>query len=57
MKMKLIAILLLVLGGIGLVMSAMMFGDIGVAAGIASIVSILSGIGFLQVSKALKSSA
>lgn len=37
-------------------MSTMMFGDIGLAAGIGSVTAILSGIGFYKVDKLLKSS-
>ena len=46
--MKIIAILLIVVGIGGIIMGTMMFGDIGVAAMIAGIVGILSGIGFLM---------
>ncbi|MEE8817229.1 MAG: hypothetical protein SOH60_12265 [Lachnospiraceae bacterium] len=51
--MKIIGILLLVLGIIGLVMGMMMFGDIGIACIVGALSAILSGIGFLQVSKKL----
>ncbi|CAM3173699.1 hypothetical protein FITA111629_07745 [Filibacter tadaridae] len=49
--MKIIGILLLIVGGIGLILSSMMFGDIGIAAAIGSISAILSGIGFLKLKK------
>lgn len=49
--MKVISIILIVLGVLGLLLSTMMFGDIGVAAAIASITAILSGVGFMQVNK------
>jgi hypothetical protein len=49
--MKVIGILLLVVGGIGILLGGMMFGDIGLAAWIGSVVGILSGIGFLQAGK------
>lgn len=52
--MKTIGFLLLVVGVLGLLVSAMMFGDIGVAAAIGSIVGILSGIGFMNVPKAIR---
>jgi membrane protein implicated in regulation of membrane protease activity len=52
-KMKIIGILLLVLGIIGLVMGMMMFGDIGIACIVGALSAILSGIGFLQVAKKL----
>ncbi len=51
--MKIIGILLLVLGIIGLVMGMMMFGDIGIACIVGALSAILSGIGFLQVAKKL----
>jgi hypothetical protein len=44
--MKIVAILLIVFGIIGLLLSFMMFGDIGIAAAIGSITAILCGIGF-----------
>jgi len=53
--MIVIAILLLLAGVIGLVMSTMMFGDIGVAAAIAAITALLSGIGFLLARRSIKS--
>ncbi|WP_169823136.1 hypothetical protein [Anaerobacillus alkalilacustris] len=49
--MKLIAILLIALGSLGLLMSVMMYGDIGIAAAIGAITALLSGIGFLKVNK------
>lgn len=52
--MKIIAILLLVVGGIGFILSTMMFGDIGVAAGIGSVSAILTGVGFLKLNKQLE---
>jgi hypothetical protein len=51
--LKIIGILLLVLGGIGLAMGAMMFGDIGIAAIIGASSAILSGIGFIICNKKL----
>ena len=44
---KIIAISLIIVGVAGLGLSSMMLGDIGVAAGIGSIMSILAGVGFL----------
>ncbi|WP_174234311.1 hypothetical protein [Bacillus sp. V59.32b] len=52
--MKAIAIILIVLGAIGLLISTMMFGDIGIASAIGSITAILSGTGLLLVNKELK---
>ncbi|MCK0471440.1 hypothetical protein [Halalkalibacter sp. APA_J-10(15)] len=51
--MKVISIILISFGSLGLLMSTLMFGDIGIAAAIGSITAILSGIGFLQVNKRL----
>ncbi|MEK4407008.1 hypothetical protein MKZ26_21795 [Sporosarcina sp. FSL K6-6792] len=51
--MKIIGILLLIVGVIGLVLSTMMFGDIGIAAAIGAISAILTGIGFLKLNKQL----
>jgi len=51
--MKTIGILLLIVGGIGLVLSTMMFGDIGIAAAIGAITAILTGVGFLKLNKQL----
>ena len=52
--MKVIGILLIVLGAIGLLMGLMMFGDIGIACIVGALSALLSGIGFLIVSKHLK---
>ena len=51
--MKVISILLIVTGGIGVILGGMMFGDIGIAAFIGAITAILSGVGFLMVGKKL----
>jgi len=53
-QMKGISIALIVIGAVGLLMSMMMFGDIGIAAGIGSITAILSGIGFNIADKRLQ---
>ncbi|MEQ6391138.1 hypothetical protein RZN22_17780 [Bacillaceae bacterium S4-13-58] len=52
--MKIISIVLIVVGVVGILLSLMMFGDIGIAAFIGSLVGLLSGIGFLQVDKSIK---
>ena len=49
--MKIIAILLMVLGIMGIIAGSMMFGDISVAAIIGALAALLSGIGFLFVNK------
>lgn len=51
--MKVIGILLIVLGVIGIVLGLMMFGDIGVACVVGALAALLSGIGFLPVAKKL----
>lgn len=52
--MKLIGILLILLGIVGIVMGAMMFGDIGLACIVGAISALLSGVGFLSVDKKMK---
>lgn len=49
--MKLIGILLILLGIVGIVMGAMMFGDIGIACIVGALSALLSGFGFLSVNK------
>ncbi|MDQ0158353.1 hypothetical protein [Alkalibacillus salilacus] len=51
--MKIIGFTLIVVGVIGILLSMMMFGDIGIAAFIGSLSALLSGIGFVQVNKSL----
>jgi len=53
--MKIIAIILIVVGIIGLFLSTLMFGDIGIAAAIGSVTAVLSGFGFINVNKQLQS--
>ncbi|OAX49900.1 hypothetical protein [Paenibacillus sp. AD87] len=52
--MKSIAILLLIVGVVGIALGGMMYGDIGIAAMIGSSTAVLSGIGFLIQSKSKK---
>lgn len=52
--MKVIAIILIVLGIIGIAMGFMMFGDIGVACIVGALAALFSGVGFLMVNKKLK---
>ncbi len=52
--MRIIAILLILIGVIGLFLSSMMFGDIGLAAGIGSVTAILSGAGFFIAAKHMR---
>ena len=49
--MKAIGILLIILGVIGILMGFMMFGDIGIACFVGALSALLSGIGFIKVSK------
>lgn len=51
--MKVIGILLIVVGVLGILMGMMMFGDIGVACIVGACAALLSGIGFLKVDKRL----
>jgi hypothetical protein len=53
--MKIVSIILIVIGVLGLLMSMMMFGDIGIAAAIGSITALLSGFGFFSMNKKLNS--
>jgi len=46
-----LGILLILWGVIGIVMSTMMFGDIGIACIVGGITALLSGIGFLRVKR------
>lgn len=50
-KMKIIGILEIILGVIGILMGFMMFGDIGVACIVGALAALLSGIGFIIASK------
>ncbi len=47
--MKIIGILLIWVGLLGILMGCMMFGDIGLACLVGAITALLSGIGFLLV--------
>jgi len=49
--MKVIGILLIIIGVLGLAMGCMMFGDIGIACIIGAAAALLSGIGFLIAAK------
>lgn len=51
--MLVIAILLLIVGLLGIIMATMMFGDIGIAAAIGALSAILLGIGFIVANKRL----
>lgn len=52
--MKIIGILLIVVGILGILMGMMMFGDIGIACLVGAITALLSGIGFLVASAKIK---
>lgn len=54
--MKVIGGLLILVGLLGIAAGGMMFGDIGIAAMIAGVVGLLSGIGFWRVPKPVKQS-
>lgn len=49
--MKTIGILLIILGVVGILMGAIMFGDIGIACMVGALSALLSGIGFLSSCK------
>jgi hypothetical protein len=51
--MKIIGIILIAIGGIGLILGGMMFGDIGLAAWIGAVTALVSGFGFLKLNKTL----
>lgn len=49
--MKVIGIIEIVLGVLGMLMGLMMFGDIGIACIVGALAALLSGIGFIITSK------
>ncbi len=49
--MKGIGIVLIILGGFGILLGFMMYGDIGIACLVGATASLFSGIGFIMVSK------
>ena len=51
--MKVIGILLIVLGIVGILMGCVMSGDSGIACLVGAFAALLSGIGFLQAAKRL----
>lgn len=53
--MRIVAVLLILLGVVGLAMGGMMFGDIGVAAMIGAAAALLSGIGFFLAARVIDS--
>lgn len=52
--MKIIAIILIIIGLIGIFLGSMMYGDIGLAAIIGASASLVSGIGFLKINKSIQ---
>ncbi len=52
--MKAVGIILIVIGVVGILLGMMMYGDIGIAAIIGASGALVSGIGFLQVNKAIE---
>ena len=55
--MKVIGILLVILGIIGLLMGMLMFGDIGIACMVGALSALLSGIGFIIVNGKISNSS
>lgn len=53
-SVKVIGIILIVLGILGIFMGMMMFGDIGIACLVGAVTALLSGIAFIQVANAIK---
>ena len=51
--MKIIGILLIIVGVIGILMGMMMFGDIGIACLVGAVTALLTGIVFLNIAKRL----
>lgn len=51
MRTKVIGILLIVVGILGILMGLMMFGDIGIACIVGALGSLLSGIGFISITR------
>ena len=49
--MKVIGILLIIVGILGIIMGGMMFGDIGIACMVGAVAALLSGFGFLSTNK------
>lgn len=49
MKVKVIGVLLIVIGILGILMGLMMFGDIGIACMVGALGSLLSGVGFVSI--------
>ena len=55
--MKVIGIILIIWGVLGIIMGMMMFGDIGIACIVGAVTAILSGVGFLLGGKTIKKNA
>lgn len=49
MRIKVIGILLIIVGILGILMGLMMFGDIGIACIVGALGSLLSGIGLVSI--------
>ena len=52
--MKMIGILLVLVGVIGIIMGMMMFGDIGIACIVGALAALLSGFGFISAAGKFK---
>lgn len=53
--MKVIGIILIIIGAIGIIMGLNMFGDIGIAALVGALSALVSGIGFIIADNKIKS--
>ena len=51
MKTKVIGVLLIIVGILGILMGLMMFGDIGIACIVGALSALLSGMGFVSISR------
>lgn len=52
--MRIIGILLIIVGIVGILMGSIMFGDIGIACIVGALAALLSGVGFMIAAKKIK---
>ena len=52
--MRIIGILLIIVGIVGILMGSIMFGDIGIACIVGALAALLSGVGFMITAKKIK---